>query len=622
MPGWRQSSIQTRLIFIMMLTSMTAVLLVGIITAVLSLFASRQNTIDNLESIARVLGNNCQVALMFALPQDAVVVLSGLQAHATIDYACLYDAAGGVFATFSGPALAAPPAPPPPLPGGVVFAGKSLGLFYAIVLDGRHIGTLYLRDNLQVFFRTLKRHGIVLLLIMLCALGSTYFIARRLQRVVTRPILTLAATAARVSASRDYGIRAAVSGPDEIGTLVEAFNDMLAQIQRRDEALGRSNLLLSSVIESPENIWIYALDADLRYTLFNERHRDIMRSLMGADIGEGRSILHFLPPAHHAKAREHLQRALRGERFAGEQHIGFGQARQVYKVFFNPIVDEGARVSGVTVFAVDITELKQAEAEIARHRDNLEALVQERSRALEAAQQELVQAERLSVLGRLTATVSHELRNPLGVMRTSVFYLSRTLRDLEAKNRKHLERIEEQIGLCEGIVDELLEYTRGRLSEKTPGDINPLVEEALSLARLQHRAVICCDLAQDLSRVAYDGPKMRRVVHNLLANALQAVEARAEQMRREGRPYDPAVRMATMAADAGVCITIADNGIGMDADTARRAFEPLFTTRARGTGLGLAIVKKIVEEHDGVITLESTPLQGTTVRLVLPCAAP
>jgi DNA-binding NarL/FixJ family response regulator len=112
---------------------------------------------------------------------------------------------------------------------------------------------------------------------------------------------------------------------------------------------------------------------------------------------------------------------------------------------------------------------KRAEEELAKYRDHLEELVKERTHDLEVAQEELVKRERLSVLRQLTAMVSHDLRNPLGVIRSSAFYLQRKLGHADKKITKHLNRVEKQVDLCDSIVDELLEYTRGRHSEATQG---------------------------------------------------------------------------------------------------------------------------------------------------------
>jgi len=235
---------------------------------------------------------------------------------------------------------------------------------------------------------------------------------------------------------------------------------------------------------------------------------------------------------------------------------------------------------------------------------------------------ELLNAEKLSVLGKLTAAVSHDLRNPLGVIRSSVYILSKLLRGNDPKIDKHLSRIDAQIEMCDGIVEDLLEYTRGRHSNAVAGDIGQFLEEVLKYMPLYEGIQTAYEAEPGLPQVCFDREKLRRAMINLLQNAIQSADERKRAMAEHDSRYLPMIKVGASVTEKGLCIRVEDNGSGMTQETADRAFEPLFTTRARGTGLGLAIVKKIVEEHSGTIFLDSEISRGTTVSIVLPvCSA-
>jgi signal transduction histidine kinase len=151
---------------------------------------------------------------------------------------------------------------------------------------------------------------------------------------------------------------------------------------------------------------------------------------------------------------------------------------------------------------------------------------------------------------------------------------------------KHLNRVEKQVDLCDSIVDELLEYTRGRHSEATQGEINQLLEKVLEEMATPEQVTLVGELSPELPMVFFDRDKIRRVVINLVQNAFKAVTARHDRLNKKEGPYQPQVKVSTSVADNGIVIEVEDNGIGMDDKIARRAFEPLFTTSARGTGLG------------------------------------
>jgi PAS domain S-box-containing protein len=326
------------------------------------------------------------------------------------------------------------------------------------------------------------------------------------------------------------------------------------------------------------------------WTEYNRRHEEVMQQLIGGQK-QGSFDQKFLHP---------------------DDTIGY------YHSTFSGKYDKDGNLSAIQGTAIDITERKQAEEELKKHRERLEELVYERTHELKAAQKELLKRERLAVLGQLTATVSHELRNPLGVIRSSTFYLQRSLPDPDEKVLKHLIRIDSQINTCDNIISDLLEYTRSLPAEKTKEEIarwlGQLIDEFYEAANVR----VDYQPDPELPPVFFDREKMQRVVLNLLTNAVHAVTERKEQAQKEGDDYQASIHIQTWRKDDHVIIQVEDNGIGMDDQTRDRAFEPLFTTRARGTGIGLALVMKIVKEHDGSVSLESKLQEGTKIKVMLP----
>jgi PAS domain S-box-containing protein len=321
------------------------------------------------------------------------------------------------------------------------------------------------------------------------------------------------------------------------------------------------------------------------------------------DSSERRRMMHTILRKGRLDGMEMRFRSRGGQNFDGLLSI-------------NPIRYKGEDC--LLIIIVDITARKQAQQELEQYRCHLEDRVLARTRELQAAQMELIKREKLSVLGQLTATVSHELRNPLGVIRSSNYYLQRRIKEKDDKVEKHFKRIEEQIALCDTIVADLLEFTRGRSVNIVTEALGSWLEELLSQTRENEGLDIEMEMESHLPPVPHDRDKLRRAILNVLDNAIQAVRARRKGGGTCDGQYVPKIILQTKKMENHFLICIIDNGIGMNQETLARAFEPLFTTRARGTGIGLANVKKIVEEHGGSVALESKCGEGTRLTISLP----
>lgn len=229
---------------------------------------------------------------------------------------------------------------------------------------------------------------------------------------------------------------------------------------------------------------------------------------------------------------------------------------------------------------------------------------------LRETQRELALRERLATIGEIAATVSHELRNPLGTLVSSIDVLRRSISSPDAAARGELDRIQRNVWRCVRIIDDLLDYSRQRPLSLMTVDLDAWVRQQLAEHRPVDGATISLDLDAGVA-IPIDDGRLRQALVNLVQNAIHAVEA---QPRADGGE----ITVRTRAETDLVVLSVCDNGCGMTSDVSMRAFEPLFSTRPFGFGLGMSLVKRIVEQHGGEVSIESAPGRGTTVTLHLP----
>jgi signal transduction histidine kinase len=226
---------------------------------------------------------------------------------------------------------------------------------------------------------------------------------------------------------------------------------------------------------------------------------------------------------------------------------------------------------------------------------------------------ELVKKERLSTLGQLTATVAHEMRNPLSAIRNSLHALRELTQGSGLPLDRAMARIDRSIDRCDGIIGDLLEYARARELARHEVTLDPWLSDVLDEQRLPDEIRLERCFAAPAAVIALDGDRFRRVVINLIENAAQALVESGD------RSADRRIRVATSAGEMAE-IVIEDSGPGIPTAILPRIFEPLFSTKSFGTGLGLPTVKQIVEQHGGTITLANATTGGASARIRLPLA--
>ncbi len=239
-------------------------------------------------------------------------------------------------------------------------------------------------------------------------------------------------------------------------------------------------------------------------------------------------------------------------------------------------------------------------------------------RELEEAQEELVRRERFAMLGTLIAVVSHELRNPLGTIRASLFAIADRVRDEGLGLERPLERAERNIIRCDKIIEELLDYTRSHDFNLEETVLDEWLEEALDEQTMPEGI----DMTRDLDSKAVlmlNRDRLRRSVINIIVNACQAI-AEKKMDEQSGKARTDEVRVESRSVGDRVEIRVSDTGMGIAPEEIEKIFQPLYSTKGFGVGLGLPIVKQIMEQHGGGIEISSKPGEGATVTMWLPSA--
>jgi len=230
-------SIRRKLTLIIMITTCMALLLASILFLAFDLYSFRKSQVRNLETLAQVVGSNSTAALTFEDADSAREVLQSLAAQQHVQAAALYRADGSRFVTYTRGAKPSNLVFPAVEPPHSRFEENQLVVFRIIVLDGRQIGTIFLAEDLQELRQLLRWYATLFVIIVLGLSAGAFLLAARMQKTVSDPILSLARTTNAVTSARDYSIRVPVGSNDELGTLSAGFNQMLAEIQRRDREL-------------------------------------------------------------------------------------------------------------------------------------------------------------------------------------------------------------------------------------------------------------------------------------------------------------------------------------------------------------------------------------------------
>ncbi len=228
--------------------------------------------------------------------------------------------------------------------------------------------------------------------------------------------------------------------------------------------------------------------------------------------------------------------------------------------------------------------------------------------SLKEADAKVRRADRLAALGQLTAGLAHELRNPLGTMKTSAELLARNVEKDNAIAQEMAGYIKEEVDRTNSLITRFLDFARPQHLKIQKADLAAMLDRAIARFEREKRVNVSVykNYSPDIPPVPFDSELMESVILNLITNAAQA------------SPPGGVVTVKTRCTADEVEIAVIDRGTGIDPKNLEMIFNPFFTTKSDGVGLGLAICSKIVDEHRGTISVDSTPGEGSVFHVILP----
>lgn len=466
---------------------------------------------------------------------------------------------------------------------------KRYGVFGAVTI-GFQVDQFHelARTGVALMNRQLEAHVTTSALIVALTSIMVVLCAWFLSRGITRPIALLT-MGARQLAEGGSGNRVDITSNDELGELSADFNKMAEELELRKERLlstleelrsSRREIMAernfkASVLESIFS-GILTFSPDGRLTSINTTGRQLLgkRAELNAYYTE------FLGDWSDVPSR--IATALTEGNGYGRRPVIMetGSGNRFFDVGVFPIGED--RMAGITVTIRDETEK-------------------------EKLREEMVRMDRFASLGKLSAGIAHEVRNPL----TGISLLLDDLHDRaphDPESQVMMRKALGEIERVERLIAALLNFSSPPKAEFRRGDVNQVVQDTILLLRREcdQHGVTLHLTPGELAPFKFDIEKIKQALLNLVKNALQAL------------PQGGCIEVATMGADETATIIVTDNGPGIDPDDLPLIFEPFFTRKGAGTGLGLSITQRIIEEHHGKIAVTSTKGKGTIFTIALP----
>jgi PAS domain S-box-containing protein len=585
-------SLAKKLTVLNVLATVIALLVASAIFFIFDWTNARRSLLNRLDIQAAIVGDNCISPLVFNDPQSAQNTLAAFRNAPHIVYAAVYTPSGRFFAGYWSDRNG--PHKPLPLPASAKIRNRwPLDNEYAVVqpiyLNGKLVGTAYIRSDVQELEARLESHIALFGVLLVVSLIVGILVAGTAHREISNPIIRLAETARLVSQENNFAIRAEpVQSHDEIAVLINSFNSMLSEIQRRDDALRESEALFRTLADSlPQLAWMAEADGHIFW--YNQRWYQFTGTVEERMLGWGWESVHN-PKSLPEVVAKWTAAIKAGERF--EMVFPLRGKDGAYRDFLTlavPLRDSRGNVVRWFGTNTDITGQRRAE-------------------------EALRESEKLAATGRLAASIAHEINNPLEAV-ANLLYLA----------KRQPERATTFLVTAEQELDRIAEITRHTLgfyrdtSTPVKMSVADIANGVLALydRKLRFKKVsVKKRFSQDTEICGFPG-EIRQVLANLVVNAIDA-------MGPEGRmriKISPAHEWSG-SGRIGVRFTILDNGPGIPAEHLQKIFEPFYTTKKDvGTGLGLWLTQNLVRKHNGTIVVRSATdpaRRGTAFSIFFP----
>jgi PAS domain S-box-containing protein len=358
--------------------------------------------------------------------------------------------------------------------------------------------------------------------------------------------------------------------------------------------------LLAAVVESSHDA-IVSKDLDGIITSWNKAAERLFG--YAAEEAVGQNILLIIPPGRHDEERAIIERLTRGERVEHFETVRVRKDGSLLDVALtiSPMKDAAGRTVGASKLARDITERKRAEE------------------ALRQAQADLAYMSRVTTMGELTASLAHEIRQPITAAmtngKTCLRWLGRDEPDV-AEACEAASRLVKDVTRAAGIIDRISSLFKKGALQRELVDVNELIGEMIVLLRSEanrYLISIGIELAEDLPKVMADRVQLQQVLMNLMLNGIDAMKEMSGGSE---------LTIKSQRGDNGqLLISVSDTGVGLPPQQADKIFNAFFTTKPNGTGMGLRISQSIIESHGGRLWAADNSSRGATFQFTLPATA-